>query len=109
MRLGSLALIGAFSLLGCGGEGGEVNTSGGGSCPTCGSTPSIVTSACANERTLASAPTKGSGGSGGTPTTTTTTTTTGGTPFSAPVVNVNTPPSSNVSINCVGGGTETTP
>jgi hypothetical protein len=68
-----------------------------------------VTSACANERTLASAPTKGGRSGGGTPTTTTTTTTTGGTPFSAPVVNVNTPPSSSVSINCVGGATETTP
>jgi hypothetical protein len=92
--------------VGCGGEGGDATVSGG-SCPTCsgGGTPS-VTSACSNEskKTLASGPTKG-----GTPTTTTTTTTTGGTPFSAPVVNVNTPPSSSVSINCVGGGAATTP
>jgi hypothetical protein len=131
-RLFIVSVLGFF--LGCGGEGGDVNSSGG-SCPTCSSTPSIVTSACSNERKLASAPTtttadeqrllggtpttttpdeqrllasaptKGGSGRGGTPTTTTTTTTTGGTPFSAPVVNVNTPPSSSVSINCVGGAT----
>jgi hypothetical protein len=105
MKLWSVALIGALSLLGCGGEGGNASVSGG-TCPTCssGGTPS-VTSACSNEtkKSLASAPTKG----GTTPTTTTTTTTTGGTPFAAPTVNVNTPPSSSVSINCVGGATET--
>jgi hypothetical protein len=97
-----VVLIGSLSLLGCGGEGGDARISGG-SCPTCSSAPS-VTSACSNEKkSLASAPTKG-----GTPTSTstTTTTTTGGTPFAAPTtVNVNTPPSSSVSINCVGGAT----
>jgi hypothetical protein len=105
MRWG-VVLIGALSLFGCGGEGGNATVSGG-TCPTCssGGTPS-VTSACSNEqKSLASAPTKG-----GTPTTTstTTTTTTGtGIPFAAPTtnVNVNTPPSSSVSINCVGGAT----
>jgi hypothetical protein len=91
----------------CGGEGGNATVSGG-SCPTCSSTPS-VTSACSNEtKSLASGPTKSGSGGGGTPTTTTTTTTTGGgTPFAAPTTNVNvsTPPSSSVSINCVGGAT----
>src|SRR4029453_10892026 len=100
-----IALVGALASVGCGGEGGDVRISGGGSCPTCSSAPS-VTSACSNEtkKSLASAPTKG-----GTPTTTTTTTTTGGTPFAAPTtnVNVNTPPSSSVSINCVGGAATT--
>jgi hypothetical protein len=101
-----VGLIGIFALLGCGGEGGDTTISGG-SCPTCSAAPS-VTSACSNEtktRALASAPTKGGGGGGGAPTTTTTTTTTG-TPFAAPTtVNVNTPPSSSVSINCVSGAT----
>jgi hypothetical protein len=88
----------------CGGEGGNATVTGG-SCPTCssGGTPS-VTSACSNEsKRLASGPTKG-----GTPTSsTTTTTTTTGTPFAAPTtnVNVNTPPSSSVSINCGSGTT----
>ena len=103
MKLWHLALIGALSLLGCGGEGGDVTVAGG-SCPTCSSAPS-VTNACAQERTLASGPTKGPSA------TTTTTTTTTGTPFSAPPitnVNVNTPPSSSVSISC-GGGSTTTP
>jgi hypothetical protein len=103
-----VALIGALSLLGCGGEGGDARISGG-SCPTCSAAPSVTTACSAEKKSLASAPTKGGSGGGGTPTTTTTTTTTGGTPFSAPVVNVNTPPSSSVSINCVGGGAATTP
>jgi hypothetical protein len=106
MKLWCVALIGALSLLGCGGEGGNASVSGG-TCPTCssGGAPS-VTSACSNEqKSLASTPTKG-----GTPTTTsTTTTTTTGTPFSAPTtnVNINTPPSSSssVSINCGSGAT----
>jgi hypothetical protein len=92
--------------LGCD-DSTEIHT--GGTCPTCTSTPSVITTACASEttRTLASGPSKGggSGGSGGGPTTTTTTTTTG-TPFAAPTnVTVNTPPSSSVSIVCGSGAT----
>jgi hypothetical protein len=99
-----LSLVGALFLLGC---GGDAEVSGGGSCPTCGGTPSFTTAtSCEKRATLASGPSKRSGdggGSGGGPTTTTTTTTGGGTPFAAPVVNVNTPPSSSSSVSIVCG------
>jgi hypothetical protein len=104
LEVAVLVLGTVMGTLGCG-EGGDV-TLGGGSCPTCSGAPSVTT-ACASEKTttLASGPKGGgSGGSGGGATTTTTTT---GTTFSAPpVVNVNTPPSSSVSIVC---GSSTAP
>jgi hypothetical protein len=87
--------------LGCD-DSTEIHT--GGTCPTCTSTPSVITTACASERTqtLASEPKGGGsgggsgGGGGGTPTTT-----------AAPTnVTVNTPPSSSVSIVC---GSSTAP
>ena len=95
MTLRHVALIGALSLLGC----SETEVGTGGSCPTCsGGVATTVAAACA-EKTRSLASTRsgggGSGGGGGTPTT-----------FAAPTnVNVNTPPSSSIAINCGSGTT----